>query len=73
MVVGGEEHHLGKAIEPIVERGDRLQVEMVGGLVENEGIGAGEHHLGEHAAHPLAAGENRRLLQRLLAGKEHLA
>ena len=73
MVMGDKEHHLRKSNQGVIQRGDRLKVEMVGGLIEDEGIGAGEHYLGEHAAYPFATGENRGLFHCLLSGKKHFA
>ena len=73
MVMGGKERHLRKSRQGVIQRGDCLKVEMVGGLIKNEDVGAGEHHPGEHAAHPLATREDRGLFQRLLSGKKHLA
>jgi hypothetical protein len=45
------------ALERLAERDDGLEVEVVGGLVEDEHVVLLEHQLGEHQAHRLAAGE----------------
>ncbi len=57
MVMGGKEDIALKVDEPVVEGGDRLQIQVVGGLVQKKDVGARQHHPGEHAAHLLAAGE----------------
>ncbi len=63
VVVGGEQHHLGIGDQAVVQGGKRLQVQVVGRLVQDQGVGAGEHHPGQHAAHPLAARQDAGLLQ----------
>src|SRR5512136_539022 len=70
--MGAEEYHSRKGDQPVVQGDDRFQVQVVGRLVEDEGVGAGEHHPGEHAADPLPAREDGGLLQRLFTGEEHL-
>ena len=67
LVVRGEEHAALEGDETVVEGGDALEVEVVGGLVEDEEVPPLEHHLGEHAAHLFAAREHLRLLERLFA------
>ena len=57
-VVAGDEHGGvgGGALEPGLEHGDLLGVEMVGGFVEEEGVGLGDPDAGEeHEALPAAA------------------
>ena len=54
-------------------RRDTLQIEMVRRLVEHEEVGPREHHLRDHAAHFLAAGQNFDLLIDIIAGKQHPA
>ncbi len=39
-VMGDEEDGAGEALEVVLEPGDALEVEMVGGFVEEEGVGA---------------------------------
>ena len=42
-------------------------------MVQQQHVGAGEHHPGEHAPHLLAAGEHLDGLVNLVAGEEHPA
>ena len=47
-----DEHHgFGFCDEEIFEPLDRLDVEVVGGFVKQEYVGAGEENLGEFDAH----------------------
>ena len=46
---------------------------MVGGLIQKNAVGAGEHHAREHAAHLLAAGEHLDGFEHVVAGEEHPA
>ena len=71
VIVGSEENHVGELDQAIVEGRDRLQVQMIGGFVQNEDVGPAEHHARQHAAHPLAAGEDVGFLQGFFAGEEH--
>ncbi|MPN09702.1 hypothetical protein SDC9_156994 [bioreactor metagenome] len=68
-----KQHHAGKLRHALVERGDGLKIEMVGRLVEDEHICAGEHHLCQHAAVLFTAGEHARFLERFLTGEEQPA
>ena len=73
MVVGGEEHVALDGLQAVVQGGDGLQIQVVGGLVKQQHVGPGEHHPGEHAPHLLAAGEHLDGLVNLVAGEEHPA
>ena len=73
MVVGSEQEHLAEGDQTVVEGGDRLQVQVVGRLVQDQHVGAGQHHPGQHAADPLATGENIRRLEHVLTAEQHLA
>ena len=46
---------------------------MVGGLVQDQDIGAKEHHAGEHTADLFTAGEDLDWLVYIVPGEEHLA
>ena len=46
---------------------------MVGGLIQQQYVGSGEHHPGEHAANLFAAGEHLDLLIDILSGEQHPA
>ena len=63
MVVAVEQHHAGEVYQGFVQAGDGLQVQVVGGLVQNQAIGAAEHQLGEHTAHLLPSGKHLHWLQ----------
>ena len=66
MVMGGKEDNTLEAlIRPLLQGGDGLQIQVVGGLVQQQHIGAGQHHAREHAAHLFTAGED---LHRLVDG-----
>ena len=73
MVMGGKEDIALKVDEPVVEGGDRFQIQVVGGLVQKKDVGARQHHLGEHAAHLLAAGEDLDRFECLVPREEHPA
>ncbi|CAN4008241.1 hypothetical protein BFDFBN_BFDFBN_16790, partial [Dysosmobacter welbionis] len=49
MVVAGEEDHALEVDQAVVDGGDGLQVQVVGGLVQHQGIGTEQHHPGQHA------------------------
>src|SRR5690606_21515217 len=61
-VVADDDRAAGEILERILERGERLGVEIVGRLVEEEDVGAGLEELGEVDAVALAAGERADLL-----------
>ncbi len=56
LVMRAEENHLREGDQPVVQCGDGFKVQVIGRLVEDEGVGAGEHHLGEHTADTLPTG-----------------
>ena len=58
-VVGDGDDRAGIILEVALEPGDRLGVEVVGGLVEEEDVGAFEQGLAERDPALLAAGEGR--------------
>ena len=53
------DHHgaAGKAQQRLLQRAQRLDVQIVGGLIEQQHVAAGAQHLGEVHAVALAAGE----------------
>jgi hypothetical protein len=66
-VVADQEQGLGIAPQIVLEPEARLQIEMVGRLVQQQEIGLGEQHRGERHPHAPAAGKaGERLLLRLL-------
>ena len=71
MVTGREDQHARELDKTIVQRSDGLHVEMVSRLIEHQHVRAGDHHLGEHAAHLLTTGENLYLLYAIFTGKQH--
>ena len=58
MVVRYEEHCAAEVFEPVVECGDRFEVEMVRRFVEDEYVRAREHHFGEHTTDTFATRED---------------
>ena len=60
-----------EVIKTFIDCGDRLQIQMVGGLIEDQNVGAEEHHTGEHTAHLLTTGKNVNGLEDCFAGEEH--
>ena len=73
VVAAGEELDAGEAHHALVEGGDGFHIQMVGGLVKDQAVGAADHHLGELAADLFASGEDVDVLDAVLAGKEHAA
>ena len=67
-----EKYHFDK-VQAVVEGGDRLHIQMVGGLVQNQAVGSADHHLGQKATHLLSSGKHLYLFHAILAGKEHTA
>src|SRR5688572_10441552 len=72
-VVAHEEAGALVLLDAVAQRGDRLEVHVVGGLVEHEHVVLQQHEPGQEPAHALAAGERRRRLVAVLAGEEHPA
>ena len=65
----GRWHEKERPIAPwimVLGRQKRFYVHLVRRRVQDGGVGAGEHHPGAHAADPLSALEDVRLLERLL-------
>src|SRR5262245_26339146 len=56
-VVADDHGAAGEILERLLERAQRIDVEIVGRLVEQQYVGAGFEHLGEMHAVALAAGE----------------
>ena len=56
-VVGDDQDATGEGLDPVAQPHDRIVVEVVGGLVEEEHVGVGEEHAGELDAAALAARE----------------
>ena len=73
VIVACEDDVIGESSHAIVERGNAFQIQMVRRLIENEEIRAAEHHLGNHAAHLLAAGEYLDLLIDVITREQHAA
>ena len=55
MVVAGEEQVALEGLQGVVERLDRLQIQVVGRCVEDDAIGIDQHHAGDHTTHLLAS------------------
>ena len=73
VVVGDQQHRAFVALEGDVEGVDGFEVEVVGGLVEDEDVGLGEDELAEDEARLFAAAERLGLLVAFFAAEEHLA
>ena len=71
VVMGSEQHYFRERNQPVIQGSNGLQVQVIGRLVQKQGIGAGKHHPGQHAANPFPSGQDAGLLQRLLSRKEH--
>ena len=69
-VVGDEDQRAGKVEEILFEDFERGDVEVVGGLVEQQNVGGLEHEFGDENAGALAAGEVADGLVELFAGEE---
>ena len=70
-IVGDEDHGALEGLERRGERADGLEIEVVGGLVEDEDVGLVGEQAAEHQARGLAA---RRAIPRashVVAGEEH--
>jgi len=73
MVVTAEEDIAFIQFQIIVECLDALEVEVVGGGIEDKAVGILQLHAGNHATHLLATGEDIGFLQDLLTTEEHTA
>ena len=73
LVVGDEEDGAFVLLDGLVEGVDAFEVEVVGGLVEDEDVGLLQHDLAEEQAGGFASGEGVGLLEALFALEEHLA
>jgi hypothetical protein len=54
-VVGDQHQGAAVVAEPLLEPDHRVEVEVVGGLVEQQQVGAAHQRLGQVEAHPPAA------------------
>ena len=69
-----DEHHgSGEGLQRVLERLTALEVEMVGGLVEQQHVGARAHEHRQRQPAALAPGEPGDGLLRLLAGEQKAA
>ena len=74
VVTGGEEDHAREPDHAVVEGGDGLHVQVVGGLVQDQHVSAPEIIIsGQHAADLFASGQNADPLHAVVAGEEHTA
>ena len=62
VVVACKDDVVGEGGHAVIERRDALQIQMVRRLIEHEEVRAREHHLRDHTAHFLAAGQDLDLL-----------
>src|SRR5215469_5345393 len=73
VIVGDQQHGPLVSLQGNVQRVDRLEVEVVRGLVENKDVWLLQHQLAEKQARGLASRQNTDGLGCFLAGEEHLA
>ena len=73
MVVRRKKDVALEILQAVVDRGDGFQVQVVGGLVENQYIGAEEHHPRKHAPHLFPAGEDLHGLKDIVPREKHPA
>ena len=71
MIVAGEQFYAFEFLHAFVQGSDGFHVQMVGGLVEEQAVGAADHHLGEQTAYFLSTGEYFHFLHAIIACKEH--
>lgn len=48
VVMGGENYYLLEFDQAVVQGGDGFQIQVVGGFVQDQNIGVGQHHPGQH-------------------------
>ena len=73
MVARGEQLDAWELDHTVIQGGDGFHVKVVRRLVEDQDVGAGDHHFREHTAHALASGEDLELFDAVLAGEQHAA
>ena len=73
MVIGRKQHISFEIDQPVVDRGDGFQIQVVGRLVQHQDVGAEHHHAGEHAPHLFPAGQDLHGLEHIIPGEEHFA
>ena len=70
-VVGDQDDRAFVGLQPLDEGLDRLQVEVVRGLVEDQHVGLVHGQPAKHEARGLAAGEVAQALLHVVAGEQH--
>ena len=73
VIVGDQQHRALVALQRDVERVDGFEVQVVGGLIEDQDVGLGEDQLAEDQTRLFAARERLGRLLTFLAGEKHLA
>ncbi len=73
VIVRHQQHRSLVALKRDIERVDGFEIEVVGGLIEDEDVGLGENQLAEDEACLFAAGESLGLLFAFFAAEQHLA
>ena len=73
MVPGGEQKHTREFDHPVIQRCDRLHIQMIGGLVEEQHIGTGDHHLGQQAPHLFSSGKYLQPFHAVFSAEQHPA
>ena len=73
VVVRGEDQISFERGETVIYRADRFQIQMVGGLVQQQEIRSEQHHPSEHTTHLFATRQNVDGFENAFVGKEHSA
>ena len=55
VIVRGEQHNAFKGDQAVIDCGNGFQIQMVCGLIEQQHIGAEQHHAREHASNLFTA------------------
>ena len=71
--MGDEQDRAGEGAQRVLERLAALHVEMIGGLIEDQHVGARAHEDRQREAAALSAGEALQRLLRVLAGEQEAA
>ena len=73
MIVSYQEQGAGIPLQRDVEGIDGFQVQMVGGLVQNQEVGFLQHQAAENDSRRFTSGKDLRPFERIVAAEQHLA
>ena len=71
MVVAGEKFYALEFFHTLIQSRDGFHVQMIGGFIEDQTVGAADHHFGQKTAHLLPSGENPDLFDTVIPGEKH--